>query len=75
MRWHEKGANYATMAITLQFINVSNLHVVHLKFTQCYMSNIIKQEKERKQRYWCTLNLNECSLSALSAISGMADEE
>ena len=28
-----------TMATTLQYINISNYHGVHLNFTQCYMSN------------------------------------
>ena len=36
------------MAIVLQYINVSNQHVVYPKFTQCYMSNIFQLKKKRK---------------------------
>lgn len=38
----------ATMAIILQCINVSNQHVIHLKFTQCYTSNIFQQNVKKK---------------------------
>ena len=44
----------ATMAITLQYINVSNQHVVHLKFTQCYMANIFQLKKIKKPLQWPT---------------------
>ena len=32
----------ATEAIILQYIKVSNEHVVHLRFTQYYMSNMFQ---------------------------------
>ena len=32
----------AMVKIILQFINVSNQYIVHLKLTQCYVSIIIK---------------------------------
>ena len=30
------------MAVTLQYLCVTNYHILHLKFTQCYMSNIFQ---------------------------------
>lgn len=35
----------ATMATVLQYINTSNKHVAHLKFTQWYKSNIVQLKK------------------------------
>lgn len=32
----------ATMAITWQYVNVSDHHVVYLKHTQCYLLNIFQ---------------------------------
>lgn len=40
-----------TMVIILQYINVSNQHVTHLKHTQCDMS-IISQQKKKRTRKW-----------------------
>lgn len=33
-----------TMAITLQYINVASQHVVHLKLTKCYISDIFQKK-------------------------------
>ena len=35
----------ATLAVTLQYLNTSNQHDVHLRFTQCYMSSIFQLKK------------------------------
>ena len=43
----------ATEATTLQHINVSNQHVVHLELTQYYMSDIFQFfKKELRHRMW-----------------------
>lgn len=41
--------NIPTMAIILQYVNLSKEHTVHLKLTQCYPSNLfnIKKKQER----------------------------
>lgn len=55
------------MVIILQYVNVSNQYVLQLKFTQCYMSGIFQLKKEKNQRSWCVLNVNEkCNLFALN---------
>ena len=41
----------ATIAVILQYINVSNQHLVHLKFTQCYMPNTFQLKKARGITY------------------------
>lgn len=41
---HEGLVN-TTMVITLQYIDVSNQHVVQLKLTQCFMLNIFPFKK------------------------------
>lgn len=44
--WMEVVVN-TTVIIVLQFINVSNRHIVHLKLTQCHLS-IISQSWGKK---------------------------
>ena len=37
-----------TMAIILQYLNVPNQHVVHLKLTLCYVSNRFQTSKQKR---------------------------
>ena len=41
----DKGLANMTTAITLRYTHVSNQHVVRVKLTQCYMSNIPQLKK------------------------------
>ena len=43
--WLDSDANYMTMAFTSLHVNVSNQHVAHLQFMQCYISNITSTKK------------------------------
>ena len=57
-------ANYTTMAITSLHVNVSNQHVTHLQFIQCYISNIISTKKNLKCLLIITVHyFEELSLS------------
>lgn len=52
----------ATMKIILQYVNVANEHVVHLKYTKYYTSNVFqffkkKAEKGRQKNSWAFLLL------------------
>ena len=54
-----------TMAIILQYINVSNQHVVHLKLSPCYMSNIF-QLRKKESLYW---GLKQCNQKLFLSIN------
>lgn len=42
----------AAMAAILQYINASNPHTVHLKFTWCHMSNIFQLKNKIVVNSW-----------------------
>ena len=68
--WHGQSA-LATMTIILQYTNVSNQHVVHLKFIQCDMSNIFQFLKTPQNFNYFTITSTGLKIIMKGASKGM----
>ena len=55
----------ATLATVVQYINVSNQRVVHIKFTRCYMSHRLQLFKKKKKKKQQSESLNSGTIVGL----------